>query len=501
MIRQHRTIRGPRTSTSENSSSGSTNRNPRQYLVLGALALFAALPVALALLGRQGRLEQVSVWLGLAGVGLIAGACVAATSAIRGGDLAFAMMVGCHAYWFALPAAQVVFRGHNIGEQAGLPPIPMKNTETALLLVSLFVLASVVSYIVIKRSRTCGRLARATAERLDGSGMRVWPAMLAAVVVGFVPFLVYGGSLGNILSGILGSRSVQRDWVSYAFSSNPLMVAGRAALALSAVLALHQVVRGRGNRMAALAVFVFAFSVTYFDSGTRTWVALMLGPVALVEVRRAIDNRRLAKWAAIGPVLVAGTLWLTEAQRAFRAVGLDSSIADVRVSTSDNDFFTETAIAVGVVPDQFDYVRESVAMLFLTNPIPRSMWPEKPYPRVIQTYGIGRRGFDEFVAAGTSSMPSIVGQFYMSWGWFGAVEAGALIGAIFGAAGSILSRARSGGWAELAAAVVACWAFTSFRVMLPGFHYTPLLLLVCLYLWRAKQRLSHRLEPALGTGR
>jgi uncharacterized membrane protein len=243
-------------------------------------------------------------------------------------------------------------------------------------------------------------------------------------------------------------------------------------------LSLHYAFRlVRWRRVVPVTVFVSAFTVTYFDSGTRSLTALMLVPPVFVAFARAVRTGRGKRWLVVGPLATAVVLWTAQVQLAMRNQGMTSdALAENPLLIWDNDFFTETAIAVSLVPEKFDYLHESTAVLFISNPIPRSWWPSKPYPRVLQYYGIGRRGYDEYTDLGSSSMPSLLGQFHMNWGLWGVVEAAILYGLAFAFIDRGLRRARDDELLALVFSAAVVWLFLGFRALLPGFHYPVLLL-------------------------
>jgi hypothetical protein len=408
-----------------------------------------------------------------------------AVNAFRGRHLALFVLIGGQAYWFAIPAMTTLWRDEWVGESARLV-VPESGVWGALGGVSTFLIVSAAAYVLVVRWAHRSRSAQEPAATyMTESPLSVDAIDGVLLVLGLLPFLQGGIGIGEILDGIQGSRSGAKPWAMAAFTGNPFVVMGRGAFAAAASLALHRAlsVRGKG-RLAAALMFAFAFGITYIDSGTRTWTAIMVGPPLLMAFRRHAGSARVRRWLLAAPVVLVGLLWLTQFQKTIRDSGLSAgSIRETEVSLADNDFFAETAVAMSLVPARFDYVGDSAAWLFLTNPIPRAIWPEKPFSKVTLVYGIGRLGND-FTRTGASFMPSVVGQFFMSWGWLGVLEAGLLFGAAYGFIEVTWRRSAHGSWPELIAAAFAILLLVSYRGLYPGFHYGAVILVIVALLRR-----------------
>jgi hypothetical protein len=145
--------------------------------------------------------------------------------------------------------------------------------------------------------------------------------VIVLAIFGLLPFIVYGGDLQSIVSGILGSRSGGKGWAHRSFTaSNPLYVIGRAAFVTAGQLALVYAARAQGirNRLPWAFIFLLAFVITYFDSGTRSWTLLIIGPPAIMFLRHILAKRTFKRWVVIAPLALLSLLWLAELQRQTR---------------------------------------------------------------------------------------------------------------------------------------------------------------------------------------
>ncbi|TMA31008.1 MAG: hypothetical protein E6J79_20710 [Deltaproteobacteria bacterium] len=222
-----------------------------------------------------------------------------------------------------------------------------------------------------------------------------------------------------------------------------------------------------------------AIAVVFLDQGTRSLTAMLVMPPGLVWMFVSPSRVvRKALWA--GPLLAFLLLVVTQLQFYLRsdhdrAQLRDKSIAEVLAPRQHSDFFTETAIAASIVPEERDYTGESPEWIILTNIVPRSWWEGKPVPQTIWVYSFYRWGRDVFVTGG-NALPSVVGQYYMGWGWAGVVWAGVLFGACFGWLERIAARAHGEPYLLLVPFTWMVFLFVAFRYLAPGFHYSAVLL-------------------------
>ena len=419
----------------------------------------------------------------------------------------FALCLG-HFIWFAWPAVLTLEEGRFVGDLAAYR-VPDDSVVTAALLTSFFFMVSLATYALFSR---LAPLDPPDFVRKLERAKRVLPTLgwflTILFVLGVVPFLLYGGGIREVISGILAARSSEKPWSMGAHIVNengPVVVIGRAALATFSGLALWLTVSRRrfglsgGATAAALFFGVLGLLVTYFDSGTRSWTIIIIGPTLVAAFVGRLSRRRLVRGGLTALGLFLAVTATVQLQRYYR---FTASIEGITLSDvfyiQDNDFFTETAIAVDLVPRQTPYIQQFEPILFVTNPIPRYLWEEKPYSKTVRYYSLGRSGFDEYLRTGTSRMPSIVGQHWMSWGIAGVAGIAIFWGWAFAFFDSLYRRSPDASLASFLAMLGIVWLFLSWRGLYPGFHY-PVVLVSLIVWWmrRTVDRAERELPAAV----
>jgi len=409
---------------------------------------------------------------------------------------AILIVFGAQIYWFAWPAfATAMDRSHWFSERVNYP-LNDYDVVIAAGLLWCFSLLFLSSYVFFSRPQASAHDLISPQNRNGNVFSAPYQYLLVLFALGLLPFIVYGNSPEQILQGILGSRSVEKAWAQAAFESNPIYIIGRSSLVTFGLLCLASLFSGTlRSRFILLIGFIFAFLVTFLDSGTRTWTLLILMPALLIRLTHKSLSRPV--FIAFLVISLPAIYLLGRIQLMARDTGFSIERGSLlqlvslweqedKAATGDNDFFSETAVAASLVPGKMDYIHEVNLVLFLTNPIPRSLWPEKPYPKTIQMYSLGRTGFDEYLIRGNSRMPSIVGQYHMNWGAGGVVFIGFIYGLLTAWIDKLWIRAKRT-YLRIFLATLIAWLFISYRGMFPGFHYPVILTgLLALYEYRNK---------------
>jgi hypothetical protein len=136
------------------------------------------------------------------------------------------------------------------------------------------------------------------------------------------------------------------------------------------------------------------------------------------------------------------------------------------LKVEDNDFFTFTAYALAVQDRENRYTEDSAIANLAVGPIPRSLWPDKPYLQsvvVFSRYVWGRN----VTFTGGNTLPSIVGQQFMSGGPLAVSAMGLSLGLLLAIGDSIFRRATVP--AQVSYAIFLIFVFVSFRTMSFGF--------------------------------
>jgi oligosaccharide repeat unit polymerase len=164
------------------------------------------------------------------------------------------------------------------------------------------------------------------------------------------------------------------------------------------------------------------FMVIFFSGERRILALIVLGPLGYAFF--STPSRTLKKWAPVFLVLLVGLFWMMQAQVQFRSAGFyefDAAKVEANILEMhrDNNFYWFT-MAVDTMPSTYEYTREWIFLQVFTHPIPRFLWPEKPYSTGFP--------FAQWEEVGASLSVSVIGELYISQGLFGIVLGGLIYG-------------------------------------------------------------------------
>src|SRR5436309_3192818 len=303
--------------------------------------------------------------------------------------------------------------------------------------------------------------------------------LVGLLTLGLLPYLAYaasGAGPGTLILMLVGraDKPWRYETVYAGASTNTVFWIAQASLVAAGSMGLLGALFARGRKrrsINALGAFL-AIAIVFLDQGTRSLTAMLVMPAGLVWMFVSPSRVvRKAVWAGplVGFVLLAATQLQFYLRTAHARTQLrEKSIAEVLAPRQHNDFFTETALAASIVPEERDYIEESPEWIILTNIVPRSLWEGKPVPQTFWVYSFYRWGRDVFVTGG-NAIPSVVGQYYMNWGWAGVVWAGMLFGASFAWLDRLAMRSHGNPYLLLVPFTWMVFLFVAFRYLGPGF--------------------------------
>jgi oligosaccharide repeat unit polymerase len=146
------------------------------------------------------------------------------------------------------------------------------------------------------------------------------------------------------------------------------------------------------------------------QGGGRRIIMVTVGAALIVWVQ-AQPGMRIRKVATVG-VMCLLLVWTMQFMLNIRTRGYDEFFN----SESEYDYlhvddnFLRLAQVIDMVPRQRDYVYHRQLVFIVIRPVPRVFWPGKPI----------NPGFDlagELGMKGVSLSSSILGEWYISWGW------------------------------------------------------------------------------------
>lgn len=229
-----------------------------------------------------------------------------------------------------------------------------------------------------------------------GSGR--WDAPWARGQLGgwdaFLDHLQYFGYLTSVLTVVVGRRAGWRNWRTI------------VSTVLSLIMALFLV-----------------------QSGSRRVIGVVVGVALVFWV--LVQDRRLKLKHAVAAVLTMGVLLLAmQVMLQYRNVGFTAAMNDPSVSADElpgsdylhvDDNFYRLCQVIQLIPSTYPYVYHGHLVYALVRPIPRVIWPDKPVDA----------GFNLTEAVGDREVSyscSVIGELYMSLGFFGVAFGGWLYG-------------------------------------------------------------------------
>lgn len=405
-------------------------------------------------------------------------------------ELGLGLLLMGHFFWFAAPASYQVLSSNTwFGSWSGIP-VSDEALSKACLQISVFLLMNGLFYHLVAKKDEPLASYRRLKTRLS-RGVRI-VLILMFLTIGVLPYLFTGSNISNLLTEITAGRG-DKAWVLSPGSAdayvgnatNTFFWLTRAFLISSGVLAgtflvLRRQESTRSNAAYLLALLISVFTI-FFDQGTRGYMAILLIPIlAIWAIESATTQgnsfRAVRKLFVRLIILGIGLLLLTQAQLLTRInADLSFDTADSLLSLrSQNDFFTETAYGIEVKDSGVEITYESPILLFLVNPIPRFLWPEKPRSEVIWSYSFYRwRGHDIWEKGG-NALPSVVGQYYLIGGSLGVIWIGSLFGLLAGWLGNIAQGRTIESFLFSVSGLAVL--FMSFRWFGPGLHYSTVVL-------------------------
>lgn len=225
--------------------------------------------------------------------------------------------------------------------------------------------------------------------------------------------------------GQLGGWDTFRDQTQYF---------GYVLPSLTAVLIAR---RGLRHPQTLFAIACSAIVLLFLSTGGgRRIVAAPMGAALIVWLQLNPGQRvRNAVVVAAGAALMA---WTAQFMLNVRSAGYEAYLE--RGSEYDylhvDDNFLRLAQVIEIVPARRNFVGSQQVVFALVRPVPRVLWPGKPVSP----------GFDlptEVGMKGLSLSTSIIGEWYLSWGWLAVIFGGWFHGRLAAIANTMRTGARS----------------------------------------------------------
>lgn len=320
-----------------------------------------------------------------------------------------------------------------------------------------------------------------------------------ALMVALSPYFLNGG--GFSADNLIGSLSARASgYVAFASAGlgaeNPvlsLLAQGIPAAVILWFLSLNE--RSWRWRLLAVTVSALLFAM-YVALGGRSGVVMVLVSIGLYFLVLRRDRLRMMRIVLFG----LATVVLLSFQINYRDYGrfeegmferspfagfaLNREVAfivenyGVRVEFTGGESLIERAVRP--IPENL--------VLFITNPVPRKIWHDKPVEPSFASFNNLRTGNTGF-GMESNITPTIPGRFYINYGLVGVLQAGLVMGIVWAYANSLIIGSLSGGATRLLVGVVAsAILFTCIRDLAPGKFYPLLFLAAYVVIGRLRMR-------------
>ena len=176
------------------------------------------------------------------------------------------------------------------------------------------------------------------------------------------------------------------------------------------------------KKLLTLLMMLSLFLVIFFSGERRVFALIVLGPLLYAYFSLAKQTRKKLTPGFLALALLL--FWLMQAQVQFRSGGFynfDANAVETNLLEMhrDNNFYW-FATAVDTMPNTYGFTNDWVFPQVFIHPIPRFLWPGKPY-----TVGLP---FVQWEDIGASLSISIVGELYVGQGLLGIVFGGFIYG-------------------------------------------------------------------------
>lgn len=350
----------------------------------------------------------------------------------RSADLGLFVLLAGTLFWFYIPAVTTAFTEEQWFMHAARLRIDNSYALQAFLALNLFTTLVAVGYQTTLSHELPQFISRTLGRDSWPRRNRILIFLATGTVVSFGFYSIASGGLIDGFQNILASRTARKPWDgegNYGGPLTPFHILCGGTLIFVAGFGLHLLIEGRLRRLSSKffvgLLSLLAAATVIVESGTRSVTIMVVAPAMLLYFRRRIAGQLLRSVHRLFPILLLMlvTASIANAQRSYRS----GAELDTSLEVKDNDFFSMTAFGIATHERLERYLHDSALFLIVTGPIPRSLWPNKPLPKVVVEFSSLYWGRD-ILTKGGNTMPSILGQYLMSWGWFGICEIGFALG-------------------------------------------------------------------------
>lgn len=283
------------------------------------------------------------------------------------------------------------------------------------------------------------------------------------IAVGVLAYIYVIFVLGGGWEATFNTERTARYYISaknpYVANLTSLVGAGLVTLCFLALLDTERKVKW--YVLIGLVLAYGAVDITY--SGSRRFLVNIVFAVLLQRhyLRKRLNVHRALPLLLVLMIFSASWLYVrstmhegSEAVRERLAQVNPNQVFDDVNTQGDNVIFDYLIAIMNTVPTTYDYGYGTGLLRFLYFPIPRQVWIDKPE----NVNRILTQRYDPVAYLnGASAGTSLVGEWYLEFGWMGIVPGALLLGALFGLAYRWMLANLS---ARLAVLVYSCALFS-----------------------------------------
>ncbi len=287
----------------------------------------------------------------------------------------------------------------------------------------------------------------------------------------------FGGWTGPPQMTVFRDGNLNYHWGAYVAQIIQVgQVGGIFAIMYSLMIARSWI-----GRIGSFLIWLF-WTLGAVSSDRRGGVAFaLLPPIALLFIKyQAASAARFKRFSAksyiVCGLLTVGLLWVVQYQITFRGTGfVGADLSKVELTKNQgNTMFSEGLLAYKLIPDEVSFFRDKypgqaalqpipqTILDFFIGMIPRALWNNKPIDPLWEWYN---RVFLHVAngTSGTTISHGMVGTWYFTYGIWGVIEGGLLVGWCMGISERALQQSEGKPIGILMSLAFATWIFRTYR--------------------------------------
>lgn len=378
-------------------------------------------------------------------------------------------------FWFYWPCLAGAFTDEQWHQAAALVRTDNSHALTSLVLINLYGFLVALMNQFRYSPRFVKRLCRILGSKPAPETGRLFLVFAIGVVICLSFYVIMAGGPVRAVELMLASRTEDKPWDREGYAGSSIATIEAIAegwLVAFIALGFHMALDSSDKVRRRLGYVLFAgMALAYIaiERGTRSILVEVALPPLGIYYARVAHRLTAVRLRRTGFLLAAmiGVILAANAQRQYRRTAV---IEDVEVEVTDSDFFKQCAFAVAVIEHEKRFMHDSAALHIISGPIPRALWEGKPRMDGMWVYTEYMWGKDTSRTGGNSNM-SIVGEYYMNWGWWGVVEVGVFLGLLIRLMDLVFGAAPPLHMARFAVLGVMAYLFVTFRII--SFAFFP----------------------------